>query len=254
MVDVEKTVRQVLSGANFREEWGFLQRLADRSPLEYGLPDPKALDDVEYRCNGVLAKALGWAHLLDTAAVSFPSNDIWRQPSVTLSRSELVSSGDVVESEVRARNIGHREQAEAWKEWLVAYGGDVVPTAMGLWDERHERFPNLRFLNRVRGDLTSLGDDGAAYGQALGALDTLNNDLGNWGGVGVIQYSRKVTPEAEQRKRLCDVVDVDGQEYCFDLHARFTGSIPGRIHFRVSGPERKAVVAYVGIKLERAIE
>ncbi|MEO8008060.1 MAG: hypothetical protein ABI728_06015 [Betaproteobacteria bacterium] len=122
LVDTEKTVQQVLGGNDFREEWGFLRRLADRSPLADDLVDLKALDDIDYRCDGKRAIALGCAHLLDTAAVSFPSDDKWREANIRLVRQELVASGDLIETEAHARNIGLRAHAETWREWLVTYG------------------------------------------------------------------------------------------------------------------------------------
>src|SRR4051812_5745 len=72
-VDSEKTVQQVLTGNRFREEWAFLRRLADRSPISEGLANPKALDDVEYLYDDAGAIALGWAHMLETAVVGFLS-------------------------------------------------------------------------------------------------------------------------------------------------------------------------------------
>ena len=99
-----------------------------------------------------------------------------------------------------------------------------------------------------------LNGSGAPYKQAINALDALNTDFDAWDGKARLVFSRKVTPEDEQRKRLCFARDVDDEKYCFDLHARFTGGIPGRIHFRLAAAERKAVIAYVGIKLDSKIE
>jgi hypothetical protein len=57
-----------------------------------------------------------------------------------------------------------------------------------------------------------------------------------------------VTPEAEQRKRLCMFVDLDGIERLFDWHARFTPGA-GRIHLRLVPEEGKARIAHIGLKL-----
>jgi hypothetical protein len=62
------------------------------------------------------------------------------------------------------------------------------------------------------------------------------------------EYRSLVTPEHQTRKWLCWFVDLDGASRLFDLHARFTPGA-GRLHFRLEGAARSAVVAHVGEKL-----
>jgi hypothetical protein len=61
-------------------------------------------------------------------------------------------------------------------------------------------------------------------------------------------WGTKVTAEAEQRKLLCSFTDLDGTAQIFHLHARFTPDA-GRIHLRLAPSERKARIAYIGLKL-----
>ena len=253
LVDTQKTIQQTLRGDAFREEWQFIRRLVDRSPFSYDLPNPDAMADVDYLFEGRQAKALGWAHLQDTAGVSFASGAVWNEPNIHIVRYELDGSGEIIESGALVRHFSSRTHADHWREWLVAYGADDIPTASELWETRGERFRHLRFLDRVEGDLRHLANSGAAYQRCLAALHVLDRDLMKWNGAGHPAFSTKVTPESEQRKELCRVADIDGNKYYFDLHARFTGAFPGRIHFLVSSVERKAIVAYVGRKLEAPI-
>ena len=249
LVDAEKTLKQVLQGDDFREEWGFLRRLADRAPIDAGLSDPRALDGVEYFCNEKAAVALGWAHLLDTLAISFASHANWNRAEIELTRLELDAEGVLHDSVVCCRHVSGEDHAAIWADWLKHYGAEELPNLMQLWNGRQEMLPELRFLDRVERDLAALGDGEPSYKQALLTLRIINEDIRRWDGTGVPRFSTKVTGEGEQRKKFCFVRDIDGKEYCFDLHARFTGGLPGRIHFRISGKEKKAVVAYVGKKL-----
>jgi hypothetical protein len=61
-------------------------------------------------------------------------------------------------------------------------------------------------------------------------------------------WRSKISPEGEQRRQLCRFTDLDGKVRVFDLHGRFTPG-EGRVHFRLVPEERKARVAYVGLKL-----
>lgn len=253
-VDPDKTVQDVLRGNAFKEEWMFLRRLADRSPMADGLPAPKALEDFEYRFQNVEAIALGWAHLLKTAAVSFCYDECWRHPELPLECTELTASGKLEPRDgCTAKNFSRIHHIAHWDQWLKDYASEEVPAPQDLWAQRDEIFHNLRFLDRVRGDLEAMGQGEPAYKQAVVSLQRLSIDLKDWGGVGVPIFSTKVTGEGEQRKKLCMVTDIDDKTHCFDLHARFTGGIPGRIHFRMSPAEAKAVVAYVGFKLDAPI-
>lgn len=61
-------------------------------------------------------------------------------------------------------------------------------------------------------------------------------------------WGARVTAEAEQRKRLSTFTDLDGTAQIFHLHARFTPD-EGRIHLRLVPGERKARIAYIGLKI-----
>jgi hypothetical protein len=252
-VDAEKTISQVLRGNEFREEWQFLRRFVDRSPFDADLPDPQAMAEVQYLYGESTANGLGWAHLHDTAGVSLASGDSWSTAEIKLCRRQLGDQGEVVEDEVAVRHMSGQAHVEHWREWIRDVGSDDVPTAGSLWRDREQLFPNLRFLERVIGDFQTLEANVMAYPQCINLLRSINRDVEAWSGDGVLQFSTKVSPEAEQRKKFCCVTDIDGIEYCFHLHGRFTGGIPGRVHLRVNGGERKVIIAYVGRKLDSSI-
>ena len=102
----------------------------------------------------------------------------------------------------------------------------------------------------VEDQLRGLRQGTPALGQVHHRLVELSAAVGAWdlAAPGGPSWSSKVSPEAEQRKVLCQFRDVDGVTRCFDLHARFTPGA-GRIHFRLVAGSRLARVAYIGAKI-----
>lgn len=149
------------------------------------------------------------------------------------------------------RNVSCIDHLGEHETWLKTLGFDGLPSAKQFWDDAPARYPGLRFLDRVRGQINQLATSGAPYKQALSSLDLLNGDALSWNGVGSPTYSAKVADgEHDQRRALSEFDDdVTGRRHEFDRHAYFTGGTAGRIHFRLSVEERKFVVAHVGFKL-----
>ncbi|MCG5262360.1 hypothetical protein EM868_15350 [Cupriavidus gilardii] len=249
------TLQSVLGGTRFREEWEFIRFLADRSPFSAGLPDvlQEEIGGAECRTRpgGVLSNALTWATLLGSATVSFDAHHDWSQAWVATTFSSLEHDDSVLETEEHVRNASQPEHADEHADWLKLLGFFEAPDALQVWSEREVRYPGLRFLPRVRGDLVALQDTGAAYIQALAALRDLSGDAISWDrGNAWPKFSRRASPESARRQGLCKAKDDGtGRNELFDWHTRFTGGLAGRLHFRVDVANHVIVVAYIGRKL-----
>jgi hypothetical protein len=231
--------------------------LADRSPLSSGFEEwlDKAAGLEACTQAGLSSQALMWAYMLQTATVSFGGHADWEEGWVKAQCTELDDDGEPSSFEAQVRNASSPRHVDEHSVWIRQLGLEAVPGAAQLWGERADRFGDLRFLPRVADDLARLESSGAPYVQAVSTLTCLNADAGNWQDKSIWPlFSTKVTPEAERRKKFCySTDDLSQSEELFDQHARFTGGVSGRIHFRVSHREGKLVVAYVGSKLDGPI-
>lgn len=254
------TLQAVLGGNSFKEAWDFIRALSDRSPFSVGLKDGIAqeIEDMEFRTRPgqVPSSALAWATLLNSATVSFDAHPDWSRGWVEMSYRTLDEAGNLLETDGRVRNASQPAHADEHLDWLKLLGLlAAVPTAMQVWGEKEDRFPRLRFLPRVEKDLTALEGSGVPFLQAVASLEALAKDAGAWRADSPWpEFSTKASPEADQRQKLCLVHDgATGKEELFDWHTRFTGGVPGRVHFRVDSANRVIVVAYIGGKLTRKI-
>ncbi|QBH19202.1 hypothetical protein EYC51_06695 [Alcaligenes faecalis] len=251
------TLQSALGGDEFKDHWRFLQMLQDRSPFSAEMTGivQERIDRMELNSMpGVVAsRALAWATVLDAGTVSFQAHPDWSGAWVETAYCELDDEGNVFDVQGRVRNISEPEHTNEHLDWLKALGYSKTPTSEEIWQERADRFPGLRFLSSVRKDLAVLDGSGLPFRQALEALESLASVASGWPFDAVEPtFPGKMTPEHEGRKRSCWFHDDEtGQQELFDKHIRFTGGIPGRIHFRLDVPERSIIIAYVGHKLER---
>jgi len=246
-------LQKVLSGNSFREEWLFLKNLQTRTPLSSGLEsliNQVALAEIKL-LSGAASSALTWAHVLETGTISFHTAPLWCHPTIHAIHQHLDEQGNFLSSPVAIRNASDPAHIDFHRSWLTNLGLTPYPSAKILWEERGFRFPGLRFLQRTRNHIDDLATSGAPYKQAIATLQALNQTALDWNGVGNPIFTVKnAAGEHDQRRKLCNFNDdVTGQACDFGRHAYFTGSFPGRVHFRMSVEEKKIVVGYVGYKL-----
>ncbi|MGC4911584.1 hypothetical protein [Streptomyces albogriseolus] len=234
-----------------RDERMFIQAMRNRAPFAAALTASQSSDEVEYACSGEPVEGIGWAHLLDGLAVSLPLSLAWSGSWLDLHVRRLVETdaGDLAMEETReqVRHSARRTDLPVHEKWGRAAGLDAVDTPARLWDEWDDFFPRLQVLPAVQKQLAGL--EPPWFVQVRGLLARLQASAALWDGSGVPDWQgAKVTPEHEQRKRLCMFRDLDGTDNCFHWHGRFTPGA-GRLHFRLV-PEDKALrIAYVGPKI-----
>lgn len=242
-------------GGRMREQWRFLQLIRNYAP--FATAPGLVLGDQaeEYRHAGALALGLGLAAANGQLAVSFKPTS-WDRPEIECERAWLEEdeTGDIAEraEPVLAKHAAtqaHIAQHERFVRELA------LPRPFGgadLWADRAALYPHVAFLPHVKSQLCSMSAGSAAFHQVADRLAELEAATSAWvpGDAPAPTWKSHVTPEGEQRKRLCWFVDLDGEERCFDLHARFTPGA-GRIHFRLAPRQAipRIVVAYIGGKL-----
>ena len=258
MLDQRYSVSEALSGNEFKEEWLLLKDIADRHPFAEGLGqkfDPE-VQQVGYDCRGREAIACGWADQLGTAVISFVGAPEWSDPFITVSRYEEDDSGEIQDSEIQIYNFSETEHIAFHEEWLQNNVNDIAGYSVDeFWDNKENIFPNLRFLDRVKDDLLALEDQKVAYRHAVARLIGINKDITSWIAKGVEQgepeFSNKTARgEHDQRRDNAMWLDLDNVNHYFGKHQYFDPKrFVGRLHFRISQQEQKAIVAYIGRKL-----
>jgi len=234
-----------------RDKIRFLKALRNRAPFTSVLTD---LDpaSVQYTWQGRPAAGLGAAHLVDGLAVSLGLAPDWDRSGVDLDRCRLVEGDDVAMDDdvVRVHHASRAHHVAVHSEWLSVHGLRDVHLGSVLWAERADYFPNLRFLPRVEEQFLAL--DAPWLHAVKGLLADFQKAVRTAQGTPtatVPVWPVKVTPEGEQRKRLCWFFDPEtGGQRLFDVHARFTPG-PGRLHFLWDAAPQTVVVAHVGRKL-----
>ncbi|MGW1881569.1 hypothetical protein [Streptomyces sp. NPDC001970] len=236
-----------------RTQRQFIKALRNRAPFSDVLPQHAASDEIEYECAGETVEGVGAAHLMDGLAVSLPLSLAWSGSWLDVTARRLVEtdSGDLSLEQVvePVRHAAQRPDLDPHEKWGSSTGLEAVDSAAQLWEQRGDFFPRLQFLPRVQDDLERL--ELRWFIQVRSLLARLQASAAAWDPTSVALpewQGAKVTPEHEQRKRLCIFRDLDGVERCFDLHGRFTPGA-GRLHFRAVREEGTLRIAYIGRKL-----
>ena len=251
------TLSNLYTGPKYREEWLFIKDFLTRSPLSDGCENwLKDLTGVEAQViNSKESKALACAVLLDTGTISFHVDQVWKSSWIKAKCITLDSTGNLLEETQKVPNSSIAEHVTEHESWLKFLGHSRLVSATELWEERKERFPNLRFLDRFKSHLESLETSGSPYKELLSALDDLNKDALAWSGEGKPSFSRKIAEGEHDKRRSLSVFhdDETHQDESFGYHAYFhigkTSKTPGgRIHFRLSSDEKKFIIATAGYK------
>lgn len=256
LVDARYTLSELLAGNEYKDEWRFLRGFANRSPFAADMDAAFSLQvqEVEYLYQGQTAIGIGWVDQLDTALVSFPLEQFCELPFLSVLRQELDEEAEIQEVSVEVRHFVQPAHITVHSHWLQGYLFETLPSAGELWQQREMLFPHLRFLVRTEDDMAKLGVSGAAYHLVVQRLRELNQDIARWIETTAEwpEFSSKASPEGATRKQLCKVMDND-VVHDFDWHLRFTGGIAGRVHFRICTQDKKAIIAYMGQKLDKPI-
>jgi hypothetical protein len=143
----------------------------------------------------------------------------WDGSWVSATCEELAEDADgepgIDEYHVDGRHAAKPEHALSHEEWIKQAGLSDFRIGSEIWKERGDFYPNLQFLPRVEEQLSGLRPDWVI--PVAHRLRTLNEAITEWVPGSEPPWRTKVTPESEQRKRLCMFVDLDSIEWLFRL-------------------------------------
>lgn len=247
------SMRQWRADGRHRDAARFIQSWRSRAPFSSVLAG-EIPHTMEYSYDGRTARGLGVAHLSEGLAVSLRLSSLWDASRLLLRRCSLAenNAGDVFfeHTDEHVRHASRMCHVVEHCHWMCETGLRDVSTGAELWRVRKDVFSYLRFLPRVADDLEGLRKEWispikelfAKFQEAVARWDPAQALTPTW--------PPNVTPEHEQRKRLCWFDDpVAGRALLFDVHARFTPGA-GRLHFRWDATKREVIIGYVGQKLE----
>ncbi|HZN19274.1 MAG TPA: hypothetical protein VFB84_14025 [Micromonosporaceae bacterium] len=246
------SMRQWEADGRNRDSVRFIRAMRNRAPFSSVLADQEH-DLTEYTHVGRTAYGLGWAHLSGGLAASLALSPTWDGSRLLLRCCALAENdvGDVVleYTDEEVRHASRTEHVAEHRQWIYQTGVQDIHTGAELWRLREDIFPRLRFLPRVAQDLEGLRREWVRPAKEL--LSRLQEATEAWdpGQDTTPTWPTKVTPEHEQRRRLCWFDDPVAGRALFDLHARLTPGA-GRLHFRWDPDKGEVIIGYVGRKLE----
>lgn len=233
----------------YKEEILFLKNLNQRSPLADGVGELISDDEI-FHIDDIETIGLALAYMLNGVAISMESEEAWQVAKVSIIR-ELENESKVLE----VNNISNENHADTHKEYLLNDAGCLYESGSELWGNRIEDFPGLTFLPRVQADLDIYENDPVSVASIQRALKMLSTSFVDWkiDGGKAVEYRIKVTPEYEQRKRLCYLKGPSNNKLLYDTHARFTPNA-GRIHFYCDTQTKTGSIGYIGEKIEGKLD
>ncbi|MFE7117331.1 hypothetical protein ACFU99_18155 [Streptomyces sp. NPDC057654] len=222
-----------------------------RSPFDCVLEEAgHEPSEAEYLHDGLPAKGIGAAHLMDGLAISLPVTPKWATSWLIVDIQRL-GENDIEHDKDRVRHCSAPVEADEHELWARDTGLHTLssPTELlAVWDEF---FPSLERLPRFDRDLMRLDVKWfRPVRKLLAELQTTAAD--HW------DLSRSpepdwrnphITPESQSRRHLCTFTDPASARASevFSWHGRMTPG-KGRLYFRLV-PERKVFrLAYVGPK------
>ena len=208
-------------------------------------------DHVETAQRGPEARGLGLAFLLDTAALSLPSEERWRSVRVRLRHRWLEVDGSEEERSVDVFNMSRADHGESVAgELLRRKQTGLRANPLTLADRMRDCFPHLGFGQDVNEQMARLPAD--VLGLVTTKLIALDGAVRDWRrGTTEAPVLPKVHAESEptmqQFGHLRSFRGADGRIEVFVPHA-MVGS-RHRIHFRLMEQEKSLEIGYVGVHL-----
>ena len=197
------------------------------------------------------ARGLGLAFLLDSVALSLPSEEHWRDFHVRLRHRWLEADGSEKERGVGVFNMSRADHGELIADELLRKEqAELRANPLSLADRMRDCFPHLNFGQDVSEQMVGLSADLRRL--VIAKLTTLDGAVRDWRrGTTEDPVLPKVHTESEptmqQFGHLRRFRDADGRVEIFMLHA-MVGS-RHRIHFRIKEGEKSLEVGYVGVHL-----
>jgi hypothetical protein len=231
------------------EERRYIGLLTTKTPFWNELPElyDRVLEH-EFHYENRQALGLGVAYLLESLAVSLPSEGCWNATLLPLNARWIIGNGDIEEGTVCVTHASQPVHMNEHREWIQDRLRSDVRDGNDLWKRRSELLPSLTFCEAVGPQIQDLNP--TMLRPVVRRLFELQVYCDGWteGGFDQSQLPARATPESratlEQygapRTFLCP----DGVERTFSWHVRLTPHA-WRIHF-YPDPQRTMIIGYIG--------
>ncbi|MBD2343749.1 hypothetical protein [Anabaena subtropica] len=239
-----------------QRERGFIKALATKAPLSIDLGNSD-IQDIEnntglseFYYEGKLAIGLGIAHLLDTIAVSFNSDECWNCSNIEIDTIQLNEDEEIVHEILEILHSSYGYHVNEHKEWIQKRIHEIVIDGEDIWNRKEELFPNLDFCEVVYKQLKNIRTRQLELQPVLKVLRELQQCTENWktGLFDVkshaLDESRESEPTLNKYKNERMFLCPDGEKRLFDRHIKLR-FCNWRIHFFPKEPG-KVIIGYIG--------
>ncbi|MBD2456952.1 hypothetical protein H6G80_23105 [Nostoc sp. FACHB-87] len=234
----------------------FIKTLVTKAPLSIDLGNSD-IQDIEnntglseFYYGGELAIGLGIAHLLDTVAVSFTSDECWNCSNIEIDTIQINEDEKIFNESLEIPHSSYSHHVNEHKEWIQKRIRDMVIDGEDIWNRKTELFPNLEFCEVVGRQLKNIRTRQLELQPVFKILYELQQCTENWktGSFNVKGYALEESGESEatlnqyknERMFLCP----DGEKRLFEKHIKLR-FCNWRIHFFPKEPGR-VIIGYVG--------
>lgn len=258
----QSTIASIRNAGECVEESLYLKTVNSRAPLTLVAaetadkhPDP-GLCEYRLRPDAPLlpretALGLGFAHLFDGLSLSLATHDFWIEQSIELDLSALNATGEVLTSQVVARNADSPAAITRLANTLRMLLTPTIAHGAELWERRSELLPNLVFIPRTRAQLEAILPGDPMLEQAWIKLRGIDQAIQAWkiAKAPYPMFPFSVRPESRSRRALAAFEDIEGNSRIFSEHCDLAPT-EARIHFIVATvPQRHALIGHIGRKL-----
>ncbi|WP_187307523.1 hypothetical protein [Serratia ureilytica] len=251
-----KSIHQIFNRGPHRDKILYLRKLASNMHIDHELFLPNHNEDEQWlsaRCSQA-EHARDYKYImlyyLNGLLISFPNE----KNNFSLSKVMLTLC-DIYDNK---RELGEIDNVMISKNTKININ-EIIKSSPSLIPELYKKdyntyaelFRNIRFLETAKLGIEAFKNDSESLKNIFSCLISIDSAIRKWRDSDSINptFGIKITPEHEGRKNLCKFKDdIDGKEYIFDSHARFTPN-DGRIHFLYKSKSDKCVIAYIGRKL-----
>jgi hypothetical protein len=244
--DVDRDLRQL-----FRQ-------YTTKSPLLDGLME--MAHGYEARFGGKECQGLLVAYLLDTVAVSLPSDAAWLADRLHIAVDELQNDGHITSASESVLHCSstehvliHAQELRSRREHDVTAGGDLA-------DRRESLLPKIRLCTAAEGTLRSLGGSDPCFCWVRRCLFELNDRCVGWADGEFPNHLLRGNPSPESEsvrnnealRNLRIFMCPDGERRFFNWHLKNNG-LNYRLHYLPTNNERVILVGYIGPHLPTAL-
>lgn len=202
------------------------------------------------KIQGVEAKGLLAAYILNGIALSVKLTNKWNDPIQNAVLEKINSEGDIQSTKIEIRNVSENIHLSTHDDYFKNAVFTELNTYSDLWNQKETFFSKLQFCESIKKDLGAL--EKAQFIQVRNKLYELDYYMKNSynGTFDENSISGKITPESEQtlkrfskeRTFLCP----DSVERVFSWHMRAT---PGAIRLYFEIVSDVMYIGYIGKKL-----